>query len=108
MSASPNKPLSIVARRLREAREEAGLSQRQLGIDAGWEPSVASPRINQYERGKHTPDIQTLSRLGDLLNRPLAFFYAEDDGLAALVMAYHRQGATRKKRLLAFALEGDK
>ena len=47
---------SVVARRLKEARVRAGLSQKQLGIKAGIEEFSASPRINQYERGKHTPD----------------------------------------------------
>ncbi len=91
--------------RLREAREAACLSQRQLGIDAGWEPSVASPRINQYERGKHTPDARTLARLGKLLDRPLAFFYCEDNALASIIMAHHRANATQRKQLLSLAMK---
>lgn len=91
----------VVAYRIREAREAAGLSQRQLGIDAGWDLSVASPRVNQYERGKHTPDFATLKRLGEVLSRPVAYFYAEDDGLAQLIVAYHHAGRAQRLRMLA-------
>ena len=47
-----------MALRLREAREAAGLSQRQLGIVAELDVSVASPHINQYEQGKHMPNLK--------------------------------------------------
>ena len=48
---------SVVAKRLREARELSGLSQKQLGIKAGLDEFSASPRINQYERGKRRRDL---------------------------------------------------
>ena len=58
---------SVIARRLREAQTRAGLSQKQLGIKAGIDEFSASPRINQYERGKHTPDYSTVERLAKVL-----------------------------------------
>ncbi|MFA4578750.1 XRE family transcriptional regulator, partial [Xanthomonas perforans] len=36
------------ARRLQQARLHTGLSQKELGIRAGLDPYVASPRVNQY------------------------------------------------------------
>lgn len=51
------------AKRLREAREAKGISQKQLGILAGIDQFVASARINQYERGKHVPDLLMAERL---------------------------------------------
>jgi transcriptional regulator with XRE-family HTH domain len=39
----------LFAARLKAAREAAGYSQRGLGIALGFDPSAASPRINQYE-----------------------------------------------------------
>ena len=45
----------------------AGLSQKQLGIKAGIDELSASPRIKQYERGKHTPDYSTVERLAKVL-----------------------------------------
>ncbi|XQA76011.1 helix-turn-helix domain-containing protein [Xanthomonas sacchari] len=59
--------------RLAQARERAGLSQKQLGILAGLDPSVASPRINQYERGRHEPQLKTAKQLAEVLGIPPAF-----------------------------------
>ena len=77
--------LPIFSRRLRQAREERGLSQRALGIEAGLDEFVASTRVNRYETGVHQPDLQTLKRLAKVLGLPVAYFYAEDDGLARLI-----------------------
>jgi transcriptional regulator with XRE-family HTH domain len=99
--ARGGKKEAVVAVRLREARTATGLSQRELGVRAGLDPSVASPRINQYERGKHTPDTSTLAKLGEVLDVPIAYFFASDDDLALLITTFHRLPATRKRRLLA-------
>ena len=66
---------SVFARRLRAAREAKGVSQKQLGILAGIDQFVASARINQYERGKHVPDLQTAQRLATELNVPVSYLY---------------------------------
>ena len=98
--ARGGKKEAVVAERLREARTATGLSQRELGVRAGLDPSVASPRINQYERGKHTPDTSTLTKLGQVLDVPVAYFFASDDDLADLIMTFHRLSLTRKRRLI--------
>lgn len=77
-----------VPRRLRAARERAGISQRELGIRAGMDPGSASARVNQYERARHTPDYRTLSALARVLGVPVAYLYAEEDGLAELILTY--------------------
>ena len=53
---------SPIAKRLKEARLEAGLSQKELGVKAGIDQFSASPRMNQYETGKHTPDFGTIKK----------------------------------------------
>lgn len=73
------------AKRLKEAREAVGVSQKQLGILAGIDQFVASPRINQYERGKHTPDLLTAQRLAAELRVPVSYFYEPNDVLAELI-----------------------
>lgn len=85
-----------IPKRLREARLQAGFSQKELGIKSGIDEFSASPRINQYERGKHTPDYLTLARLGEVLDTPTAYFYADSDELAELILVFHR--ATRQKK----------
>jgi transcriptional regulator with XRE-family HTH domain len=78
---------------LKEARP--GLSQKQLGIQANIDEFSASPRINQYERGRHTPDFETVERLAKVLKVPAAFFYTRDDDLAQLIL--HFGSLTRTK-----------
>jgi len=92
--------VGLVAKRLRQAREELGLSQRELGVRAGLDPSVASPRINQYEQNKHAPNIAVLGQLAVVLQRPLAYFYAADEDLAELVTTFHRSSARERQRLM--------
>ena len=76
---------SVFARRLRAAREAKGVSQKQLGILAGIDQFVASARINQYERGKHVPDLQTAQRLAAELKVPVSYLYEPDEALAELI-----------------------
>ena len=93
-------PQSPVAVRLRETRLRNGLSQKELGIRAGIDASSASPRINQYEIGKHTPDYTTLAQLAKVLKVPVPYFYCEEDRLARLILAYDKLSARAKNQLL--------
>lgn len=88
--------LPVYSRRLREAREAHGISQRGLGIQAGLDEFVASTRVNRYETGVHQPDLQTLQRLAAVLGLPTAYFYAEEDELARLIAEFKGKG--RRKR----------
>lgn len=93
---------SIVAKRLKEARLRAGLSQKQLGIQAGIDEFSASARINQYERGKHMPDLQTLAHLAAVLKTPVAYFYCQDPELAEVIVKFFALSKAHKKRLVGF------
>lgn len=90
----------VFALRLAQARERSGLSQTQLGVLAGLDPSVASPRINQYERGKHEPQLKTAKRLAEVLGIPPAFLYTEDELLAELLLRWNDLTIRQKKDLL--------
>ncbi len=76
----------VFGKRLKQARQQSGLSQKQLGLEIGIDQATASPRINQYENNRHRPGDQTVAKLADALQVPIAFFYAEDDGLAQLIL----------------------
>jgi transcriptional regulator with XRE-family HTH domain len=93
----------IWGRRLKEARMAAGLSQKQLGIQAGLDEFVASPRINRYELGVHKADYKIVQRLAQLLNVPTGYFYTEDDALANLMVLYYRLSARKKNELIKTA-----
>lgn len=92
------RPLPVYSRRLREAREAYGISQRTLGIKAGLDEFVASTRVNRYETGVHQPHLQTLQRLARALDLPVAYFYAESEELARLIAEYTREGKPRRGR----------
>lgn len=91
----------VIAKRLKQARIRAGMSQRQLGIEAGIDPFSASPRINQYERGKHTPDYATTKLLASVLGVPTPYFYAEEDDLAEIILRFGELSKRLKKKALS-------
>ena len=97
--------VSVVAKRLKEARLRANLSQKQLGIQAGIDEFSASARINQYERGKHMPDLPTLMLLGAVLAVPVAYFYCEDSDLAVLVLRFAALSKAQRKKVMGL-IEG--
>jgi transcriptional regulator with XRE-family HTH domain len=97
--------LPVLSKRLREARAAAGISQEQLGILAGIDEFSASARMNQYERGKHSPNLQLMGRIAKVLGLPVAYFYADDEQLASLLFAYGKLSAKQRKRLMDFLAE---
>jgi transcriptional regulator with XRE-family HTH domain len=97
----PQTDPTLFARRLKAARLGAGLTQEALGVQAGIDEFSASARINQYERGKHWPDFSTARRLATVLKVPAAYFYADDDLLADLIVRIYRLPSSRRRDLLA-------
>ncbi|MFG1173311.1 helix-turn-helix domain-containing protein [Erwiniaceae bacterium CAU 1747] len=80
--------------RLKQARERMGLAQQKLGILAGIDEATASARMNQYERGVHTPDFELVCRLAAILQVPACYFYTREDELAEMILLWHeRQNA---------------
>ena len=97
--------VSIVARRLKEARLRANISQKQLGIRAGIDEFSASARINQYERGKHMPDLQTLTRLAAVLRTPVPYFYCQDSELAEVIVRFTALSKAQRQKLSTWLAE---
>ncbi|RXE95403.1 helix-turn-helix domain-containing protein [Pseudoalteromonas phenolica] len=90
-------PLPI---RLKEARTRASISQKDLGVRIGLEPSSASGRMNHYEKGRHTPDLQTLKRIAEELGVPLNYFFCESDQMAKFVLLFEQLSEDEKDELL--------
>jgi transcriptional regulator with XRE-family HTH domain len=86
--------------RLKAARDRKSLSQKQLGIQAGMDPFVASTRINRYELGVHQPDFATVQRLADVLEVPTAYLFAGDERLARMILAFDQLPAAEKDQIL--------
>ena len=97
--------LKLFARRLRAARQSAGLTQEALGVAAGLDEFVASSRMNHYERAKHWPDYGFACRLAEVLNVPVAYFYAFKDEEAEILLAFHRAKKVTQDKWLAMAKE---
>lgn len=76
------------------------LSQKELGIKAGFDESGASARMNQYETGKHRPDINTIKKLCTVLDIPVPYLYCEDDDLAKLVEGFVKLSESDKTKIL--------
>ncbi|MBP5853658.1 helix-turn-helix transcriptional regulator [Citrobacter sp. AN-PRR1] len=92
------------SKRLKEARLAKGLSQKHLGILAGIDEFVASPRINRYEKGVHQANIEIVQQLADVLELPLAYFYADDDDLASMIKNWHKADAWKRRDALKLLL----
>jgi transcriptional regulator with XRE-family HTH domain len=91
---------SVVAKRIRQARELAGLSQQELGVKAGIDELSASSRISQYERGVHAPDFPTAERLAKALRVPAPFLYAADDSLAIWILAFAKLSTSVRREIV--------
>jgi len=92
----------IFCERLKSARLAKKLSQKQLGILAGIDEFVASTRINRYEKGVHQASIEVVHQLAQALDVPLAYFYSEEDELAALLLRW--QQLTKESKAAVAAL----
>ncbi|WP_407945608.1 helix-turn-helix domain-containing protein [Paraburkholderia elongata] len=88
---------------MKEARLRAGLSQKQLGIDSGLDEFVASTRINRYELGIHKVDYPFACKLAASLSVPVAYFYADEDELAELILLFGNSSRKTRTRLLQMA-----
>ena len=90
----------MLAHRLKQSRLRAGLSQEKLGKLAGIDPMSASARMNQYERGKHSPDYQLMCRVAEILKMPVSWFYTEDEEHARLQEIFYLLGPVERRLLL--------
>ena len=94
--------MSVLAKRLKEARIRAGLSQERLGLEAGLDEMSASTRMNRYELGKRIPDPKLVERFGEALNVPAAFFYAAEDETAELLIRFHQLSEPERSQVISF------
>lgn len=86
--------------RLKQARLAAGLTQKQLGTEAGIDEHVASTRINRYELGVHKPDLLTARKLAEVLKLPVAFLYTDtDEEVADLLLGYARADVIVRQKI---------
>lgn len=90
-----------IPRRLKQARNKIGISQKELGIKIGMDESSASGRMNHYEKGRHAPNVETLRKIAAELNVPLNYFFCEDELSAELAFLISKLDEESKKTLIA-------
>ncbi|MBX9401496.1 helix-turn-helix domain-containing protein [Lysobacter sp. BMK333-48F3] len=92
---------SIFAQRLKAAREDAGLTQKELGMSVGLPQETAAVRINRYEKGVHDADLATARRIAQSLGVPLAFLYADTDVLAEAILTLGLLSKSEQRKAVA-------
>ena len=71
---------TTVARNIKAARDDAGLTQKQLAQRLGdGDPQV----ISKWERGEHAPSLRNLTALALALGCDVAWFYTDHERKAA-------------------------
>lgn len=91
---------SDFGRRLRTARELAGLPQDRLGVLIGLDESSSSARISRYETGRHEPPVRTAVQLAEALDVPVAYLYCDDDLLAEILLRAYKLSIPKRRSLL--------
>lgn len=98
VSPSNKKNLSELARRIRNARRDARLSQTDLGTHIG----VSDKSISAYEQGRSTPPFAKLKKIAEHTNHPLSYFTEENTDnatIAAKLLSIERELIEVKKLL---------
>ena len=90
-------------RRLKATRKAQKMTLEKLGVAIGLDESCASTRISRYEHGIHTIEYNTAERIAQVLDVPLAYFYADTEEFAELTNIFDHQDHERQQRLLNFA-----
>ena len=88
--------------RLKIARKAKKLSQERLGILAGIDEASASARMNQYETGKYAPDLLMATKIAEVLEVPVAYFYTENNLMAEIIMQLQFLTELQQKEVLDF------
>jgi len=99
MTRDNNKDeLSKLAQRIRSARENAHLSQQELGSGIG----VSDKSISAYEKGRSQPPLENLRKIADATRHPLTYFTQEDNtetAIEAKLLSIERELAEVKRLL---------
>jgi DNA-binding XRE family transcriptional regulator len=62
--------IDFISKRIREAREHAGLTQSELEEKTG----LPQSHISRLENGVHSPSSSTLQKIANATNQPLSYF----------------------------------
>lgn len=69
------KTTSTLGERLKKARKERGLSQKELGEAI----KLSDKAVSSYEVGRAAPTVDTLKEISRLTYKPISYFVGESD-----------------------------
>lgn len=95
MATKPLNQPTVLAKRLKEAREAMGLPQDKLGVLIGLDEGCSSARISRYEAGIHEPPLKTIESIAKALKVPLPYLFCEDDQLALAILGMSKLSKRR-------------
>ena len=66
---------SNIGNRIRKARKEIGISQKQLAKIL----SVSDKAVSSYEVGRTTPSFNTIRKISKVVHKPISYFDKDSD-----------------------------
>ena len=82
-----------IGKRIREAREALGISQRELALELGYESSTA---ISYIESGDRKISVVDLEKVAKHLGRDIRFFIGQDIQKSDVRVALRAEGISDK------------
>lgn len=82
-----------IGSKIKKAREEAGMTQEELGKSIGGYSSMA---ISYFESGEREVKVDLLAKISDSLKRNIEYFlepFSQSDEIINTTSAYFRRGA---------------
>ncbi|HHX9043135.1 TPA: helix-turn-helix domain-containing protein [Yersinia enterocolitica] len=98
----------MVPKRLREAREAAGMSQEKLSQLIDIDGKNSRSRLSSYEVGRTEPPFSLVVKIARLLDYPEYYFYTVDDDMAKNMLEVHRNRVNPEENLQYYTLEENK
>ncbi len=80
-----------VGRKIRKLREERGLTLVDLGRKAG----ISYTHISEIERGNTCPSLKTITKLANVLDLSVTYFFTDKNGV--IPGGYQSQAQTKKR-----------
>jgi transcriptional regulator with XRE-family HTH domain len=78
-----------------------GLTQAALGAVLGLEEeNTAAPRISRYERGDRMPDNESMEKLAEALDLPVAYFHAVSEPMAEAILVMSQLSPEKQEELV--------
>lgn len=87
---------AYVISRIKQARKDAGMSQRDLGSAI----KVSDKTVSAWEVGRAEPSLNTLEDIAEALNKPVVYFVKDEDYSTASKLAAIQKELQKVEKLM--------